>query len=147
MNPKDTPMKKMKLLIVDDEPALCMVLSDRLTVLYGITPEVCHSGLEALEKISARAYDVVVLDIEMPGMDGMEALKRIKEISPKTQVVIFTGHGSEDRRILSETLGAFNYVEKIDGLSKLAPMIEGAYKLRKALEDTYADVAMNEYSR
>lgn len=140
-------MKKMNLLIVDDEPALCRILADRLNVLYGITPDTCLSGEEALTKIQAADYDVVVLDIEMPGMDGMEVLKRIKEINPKIQVVMFTGHGSEDRRILSETLGAFNYVDKIDGLSKLAPMIEGAYKLRKALEDTYADVALNEYSR
>lgn len=139
-------MKKMKLLIVDDEPALCKVLADRLNVLYGITPGLCHSGEEALEAIRKENYDVVVLDIEMPGMDGMEVLKRIKEVKPKTQVVMFTGHGSEDRRILSETLGAFNYVDKIDGLAKLAPMIEGAYRLRKLLEDTYADVAMNEHS-
>ena len=140
-------MKKMKLLIVDDEQALCKVLADRLNVLYGISPDACHSGADALKFIEERDYDVVVLDIEMPGMDGMETLKRIKEIKPKTQVVMFTGHGSEDRRILSETLGAFNYVDKIDGVSKLAPMIEGAYRLRKALEDTYADVALNEYSR
>jgi Response regulator containing CheY-like receiver, AAA-type ATPase, and DNA-binding domains len=139
-------MKKMNLLIVDDEPALCKTLADRLTVLYDITPDTCLSGAEALELVQKNNYDVVVLDIEMPGMDGMEVLKRIKELKPKMQVVMFTGHGSEDRRMLSETLGAFNYVDKIDGLSKLAPMIEGAYKLRKALEDTYADVAMNEYS-
>lgn len=139
-------MKKMKLLIVDDEPALRKVLADRLNVLYGITPGLCRNGEEALEAIRKEDYDVVVLDIEMPGMDGMEVLKRIKEIKPKTQVVMFTGHGSEDRRVLSETLGAFNYVDKIDGLAKLAPMIEGAYKLRKLLEDTYADVAMNEHS-
>lgn len=140
-------MKKMKLLIVDDEQALCKVLADRLNVLYGITPDACHNGTEALKLVEANEYDVVVLDIEMPGMDGMETLKRIKELKPRTQVVMFTGHGSEDRRVLSETLGAFNYVDKIDGLSKLAPMIEGAYRLRKALEDTYADVALNEYSR
>ena len=140
-------MKKMNLLIVDDEPALCKVLADRLNVLYGITPDACHSGTEALRLVRENEYDVIVLDIEMPGMDGMETLKRIKELKPKAQVVMFTGHGSEDRRLLSETLGAFNYVDKIDGLSKLAPMIEGAYRLRKALEDTYADVALNEYSR
>lgn len=140
-------MKKMKLLIVDDEPALCKVLSDRLNVLYGVTPDVCHSGEDALANVRECVYDVVILDIEMPGMDGMETLKGIKQISPKTQVVMFTGHGSEERHVLSETLGAFNYVDKIDGLAKLAPMIEGAYKLRKALEDAYADVAMNEYSR
>lgn len=140
-------MKKMNLLIVDDEPALCKVLADRLNVLYGITPDACNSGIEALEILQRKDYDVVVLDIEMPGMDGMEVLKQIKSRHPKTQVVMFTGHGSEDRRVLSETLGAFNYVDKIDGLAKLAPMIEGAYRLRKALEDTYADVALNEYSR
>lgn len=140
-------MKKMKLLIVDDEKALCKVLADRLNVLYNISPDSCNSGAEALERIQEQDYDVVVLDIEMPGMDGMETLKRIKELRPKTQVVMFTGHGSEDRRILSEALGAFDYVDKIDGVSKLAPMIEGAFRLRKALEDTYADVALNEYSR
>lgn len=140
-------MKKMNLLIVDDEPALCKVLSDRLTVLYDIKPDTCGNGEEAIAMITDNDYDVVVLDIEMPGIDGMETLKQIKAIKPKIQVVMFTGHGSEDRRILSEALGAFNYVDKIDGLSKLAPMIEGAYKLRKALENTYTDVALNEYTR
>ncbi len=140
-------MKRMKLLIVDDEPALCRVLSDRLSVLYGITPDICHNGVEALEKMQANDYDVVVLDIEMPTMDGMETLKRIKEIKPTTQVVMFTGHSTEDRRMLAQTLGAFNYVDKIDGVYKLAPMIEGAFRLRKALEDAYTDVALNEYSR
>jgi DNA-binding NtrC family response regulator len=140
-------MKKMNLLIVDDEPALCKVLADRLNVLYNISPDSCGSGEDALQLIENNDYDVVVLDIEMPGMDGMGTLKRIKELKPKTQVVMFTGHGSDDRRVLSETLGAFNYVEKIDGLAKLAPMIEGAYRLRKALEDAYADVALNEYTR
>lgn len=139
-------MQKMKLLIVDDEPALCRTLSDRLSVLYDITPDICHNGLEALEKIQQGDYDVVVLDIEMPGMDGMETLKRIKAMKPKTQVVMFTGHSTEDRRALAQTLGAFNYVDKIDGLSTLAPMIEGAFRLRKALEDVYTDVALNEYS-
>ncbi len=138
-------MKKMKLLIVDDEPALCSVLADRLTVLYGIKPDACSSGFEALEKLRERDYDVVVLDIEMPGMGGLEALQKIKELRPRTQVVMFTGHGSEDRRVLSEKLGAFNYVDKIDGLAKLVPMIEGAYRLRTALEDAYADIALNEY--
>ncbi|MDL2286566.1 response regulator, partial [Desulfococcaceae bacterium OttesenSCG-928-F15] len=123
-------MKKIKLLIVDDEPALRKTLSDRLTVLYGVTPDSCSNGADAVAKVRENDYDVVVLDIEMPGMDGMEVLKQIREIKPKTQVIMFTGHGSEDRRILSETLGAFNYVDKIDGLAKLAPMIEGAYKLR-----------------
>ena len=140
-------MKKMKLLIVDDEPDLCRVLADRLTVLYNVTPDICHTGAEALEKVKSGVYDVIVLDIEMPGMDGLETLKQIKEVNNKTQVVMFTGHGSEERRILSETLGAFNYVEKIDGLSSLVPMIQGAYRLRQALEDSYADVALNEYSR
>ena len=139
-------INKMKLLIVDDEPALCRVLAERLNILYGITPDTCTSGTEALEKVRANNYDVVILDIEMPGLDGIETLKQIKAFAPKTQVIMFTGHGSNERRLLSDTLGAFNYVDKIDGLSKLAPMIEGAYKLRKALEDTYANVAMNEYS-
>ena len=140
-------MKKMRLLIVDDEPALCKVLSDRITVLHGITPDVSHNGLDALEKIKAADYDVVVLDIEMPGLDGMETLKRIKELRPTVQVIMFTGHSTEERRALAETLGAFNYVDKIDGISTLSPTITSAFKFRKALEDAYADIALNEYSR
>ena len=75
---------------------------------------------------------------------GIETLKQIKAINAKIQVVLFTGHGSEETRRLAEVMGAFSYVDKIDGLPKLAPMIEGAFRLRKVLEDTYADAAMNE---
>jgi len=138
-------MRKMRLLIVDDEPSLCKVLSDRITILHGITPDSCHNGLDALEKLKTTNYDVVVLDIEMPGLDGMETLKRMKELRPTVQVIMFTGHGTDDRRALAETLGAFNYVDKIDGISTLSPTIEGAFKLRQALEDVYADAAMSEY--
>jgi len=138
-------MRKMRLLIVDDEPSLCKVLSDRISILHGITPDSCSNGLDALEKLKATNYDVVVLDIEMPGIDGMETLRRMKELRPTVQVIMFTGHGSEDRKALAETLGAFNYVDKIDGISTLSPTIEGAFKLRQALEDVYADAAMSEY--
>ena len=139
-------MNKMKLLIVDDEQDLCRILADRLNILYGITPDIVHSGDEALNMITKKNYDVVVLDIEMPGIDGIETLKRIKEINAKIQVVLFTGHGSEETRRLGEVLGAFSYVDKIDGLPKLAPMIEGAFRLRQVLEDTYAEMALNEYN-
>ncbi len=139
-------MDKMKLMIVDDEKDLCRILADRLHILYGVMPDVAHTGDEALAKAAKTAYDVVVLDIEMPGMDGMETLKRLKALNAKTQVVMFTGHGSDETRRLAEMMGAFSYVDKIDGLPKLAPMIEGAYRLRKMLEDTYADAALNEYS-
>ncbi|NCD24702.1 MAG: response regulator [Deltaproteobacteria bacterium] len=139
-------MNKMKLLIVDDEQDLCRILADRLNILYGVTPDIAHSGDEALGMIKKKSYDVVVLDIEMPGIDGIETLKRIKEINAKIQVVLFTGHGSDETRRLAEVMGAFSYVDKIDGLPKLAPMIEGAFRLRKVLEDAYADAAMNEYN-
>ncbi|MCM0755779.1 response regulator [Desulfovibrio aminophilus] len=139
-------MDKMKLLIVDDEKDLCRILSDRLHILYGVSPDVAHSGAEAMEMIKKTPYDVVILDIDMPGMDGMETLKQIKAVNAKIQVVMFTGHGTDETRRMAEVLGAFSYVDKIDGLPKLAPMVEGAYRLRKMLEDTYADAALNEYS-
>ncbi len=139
-------MNKMKLLIVDDEKDLCRILADRLNILYGVSPDVAHTGDDALDMVKKKSYDVVVLDIEMPGIDGIETLKQIKAINSKIQVVLFTGHGSEETRRLAEVMGAFSYVDKIDGLPKLAPMIEGAFRLRKVLEDTYADAAMNEYN-
>jgi DNA-binding NtrC family response regulator len=139
-------MDKMKLLIVDDEKDLCRILSDRMNILYGVTPDIAYSGDEALGMVKAKLYDVVILDIDMPGMNGMETLKKIKEVNKKIQVVMFTGHGTDETRRMAEVMGAFSYVDKIDGLPKLAPTVEGAYKLRKMLEDTYADAALNEYS-
>ena len=139
-------MDKMKLLIVDDEKDLCRILSDRMNILYGVTPDIAYSGDEALEMVKKNPYDVVILDIDMPGMNGMETLKKIKEVNKKIQVVMFTGHGTDETRRMAEVMGAFSYVDKIDGLPKLAPTVEGAYKLRKMLEDTYADAALNEYS-
>ena len=139
-------MDKMKLLIVDDEKDLCRILSDRMNILYGVMPDVAFSGDEAVEMVKKNAYDVVILDIDMPGMNGMETLQKIKDVNKKIQVVMFTGHGTDETRRMAEVMGAFSYVDKIDGLPKLAPMVEGAYKLRKMLEDTYADAALNEYS-
>jgi CheY-like chemotaxis protein len=78
-------MNKMKLLIVDDEKDLCRILADRLNILYGISPDVAHTGAAALEMVRKGNYDVRGLDIEMPGIDGIETLKRIKEINPKIQ--------------------------------------------------------------
>ncbi|HBR06415.1 MAG TPA: response regulator [Desulfovibrio sp.] len=139
-------MDKMKLLIVDDEKDLCRILSDRMNILYGVTPDVAFSGDEAVDMVKKKVYDVVILDIDMPGMNGMETLQKIKDVNKKIQVVMFTGHGTDETRRMAEVMGAFSYVDKIDGLPKLAPMVEGAYKLRKMLEDTYADAALNEYS-
>lgn len=139
-------MDKMKLLIVDDEKDLCRILSDRMNILYGVTPDVAFSGDEAVDMVKKNVYDVVILDIDMPGMNGMETLQKIKDVNKKIQVVMFTGHGTDETRRMAEVMGAFSYVDKIDGLPKLAPMVEGAYKLRKMLEDTYADAALNEYS-
>lgn len=139
-------MDKMKLLIVDDEKDLCRILSERMNILYGVTPDVAFSGDEAVGMVKKKVYDVVILDIDMPGMNGMETLQKIKDVNKKIQVVMFTGHGTDETRRMAEVMGAFSYVDKIDGLPKLAPMVEGAYRLRKMLEDTYADAALNEYS-
>ena len=78
-------MNKMKLLIVDDEKDLCRILADRLNILYGVSPDVAHTGDDALEMVKKKSYDVVVLDIEMPGIDGIETLKQIKAINRLTQ--------------------------------------------------------------
>ena len=96
---------------------------------------------------SVCGYDLAAAACDAAAGLGVEVLPDARAVAAETKTIVLSLMTSEDRRRLSETLGAFNYVDKIDGVSKLAPMIEGAYRLRKALEDTYADMALNEYSR
>jgi DNA-binding NtrC family response regulator len=121
-------MKEFKILLVDDEEDFVKTLAERLSVKQVATrpPGVAMSGEEALKSLEDEAPDVMVLDLRMPGIDGMEVLKKVKQYYPEVQVVILTGHGSERDREEAERLGAFDYLEKPVNIDTLVGTIKKA---------------------
>jgi CheY-like chemotaxis protein len=109
-----------RVLLVDDEREFVQTLSERLT-LRDVGSAVAYDGESALCLIDEDEPDVMILDLKMPGIDGIEVLKRVKATRPHIEVIILTGHGSEADRETCMNLGAFAYLQKpvdIDLLSR-----------------------------
>ncbi|MFC1884101.1 response regulator [Thermodesulfobacteriota bacterium] len=113
-------MKDMKVLLVDDEKEFVSTLAERLE-MRDITTLVANDGESALKIIADERPPVVVLDVMMPGISGLNVLKRIREDFPKTKVILLTGRGSTKDGIEGMKLGAFDYLMKpvkLEGLIK-----------------------------
>jgi DNA-binding NtrC family response regulator len=118
-------------LIVDDEPNIQVTLSRALT-MEGYLAETASGGLEALEKIAALPVDVVVMDVRMPDLDGLEVLRRARQARPDLPVVIMSGHGSIEAVRQAFKLGAFDYLEKpITEKEKLTAAVRNALALSR----------------
>jgi len=117
------------ILIVDDEPgvrsALGGVLRDE-----GYDVDAVDSGEACLERLSRQAYDVVVLDVWLPGMDGLQTLARMRERQIDTQVVIISGHGNIESAVRAIKMGAFDFVEKPLSLEKTVLVVRNALRQR-----------------
>ncbi len=126
-------MSRIQLLIVDDEERF---LKTTATLLEkrGIASQTASSGEKALQMIEQIPVDVVILDIKMPGMDGIETLKRIKSSHPLIEVILLTGHGSFDLAVTGMQLGAFDYLMKPSEISQLMEKVEQAYAKKQAME-------------
>jgi DNA-binding response OmpR family regulator len=122
-------MKKIKLLLVDDETEFLDTLVDRLD-LRDLKTDVAYNGKEALSAVEEEEPDVIVLDVKMPEMDGIEVLRRIKKAYPHVEVIILTGHGNEQDEQRARELGAFDYLKKPADLETLMGRIRGAFKQR-----------------
>jgi DNA-binding NtrC family response regulator len=100
-----------KILLIDDEPDILRVLGISLKADgYEVIPAL--NGAEGLEAFGREKPAIVITDIKMPGMDGIEVLGKIKEIDPETEVIIITGHGDIDNAIESLKLGASDFINK-----------------------------------
>jgi two-component system NtrC family sensor kinase len=100
-----------KLLLIDDEPDILRVLGISLKADgYEVIPAL--NGAEGLEAFAAHRPSIVITDIKMPGMDGIEVLEKIKELDPDTEVIIITGHGDIDNAIESLKYGASDFINK-----------------------------------
>ena len=119
-------MSKIRVLLVDDEEDYVSALADRMD-LRDLQSQVALSGEEALLALETAPPDVIVLDLRMPGMQGMEVLEKVKKDHPHIQVIILTGHGGEKEEKEARRLGAFEYYQKPADTGALVDTIRGAW--------------------
>jgi len=119
--------KKIKILLVDDEQEFVKTLAERIQ-LRDLGSDIALNGEEALELVKDQVPDVMVLDLRMPGIDGMEVLKRVRKEYPEVQVIILTGHGTHKDEKEARKLGAYEYFQKPVDVDKLVKTIKDAYK-------------------
>ena len=129
-------MDKFKLMVVDDEVDFLETIVKRLQA-RGIDVTGVESGYQALEVLDQRSPDVIILDVKMPGMDGIETLREIKKKKPLTEVIMLTGHASVESGIQGMQLGAFDYLMKPIALDELLEKVRQAYE-KKLLQEGQA---------
>src|SRR5690349_8239668 len=115
----------IRVLVVDDEVGLRRFLAKELAA-RGFAVEAASSAEEGLRKISESLYDVVLLDMKMPGMDGLTALREIRREAPAPEVLILTGQGSVESAVEAMRAGAFHYLTKPFHLEELEVQIQKA---------------------
>ena len=119
----------VRVLVVDDEQDFLDSIVMRLE-LRSIEVDGVGTGVAALELLDAKPFDVVVLDIKMPGMDGIEVLRQIRSKHPGVEVIVLTGHASQEFRQLGRELGAFDYLIKPVRLDTVLERIQAACRRR-----------------
>ena len=126
--------ENFNILIVDDEEDFRVTLVKRLQKrnfqVFG-----AESGQKALTLMEAMVFDVVVLDVKMPGMDGIETIREMKKKNPLTEVILLTGHASMESGIEGMKLGAFDYVMKPVNIDELLGKIRQAYERKRVQEE------------
>jgi two-component system NtrC family response regulator len=119
----------MKLLFIDDEQTFLKYLAKRL-VLDGFTVKTTFSGEEGVEAAAAEDFDVAVVDLQMPGIDGIEVQKRLKDLQPNLPCIVLTGHGSVENALESGKYNAFKFLSKPVDMDTLIETINAAHEYR-----------------
>jgi DNA-binding NtrC family response regulator len=120
-------MKRPRILLVDDEVAFANNLL-KLLSKRGYDVVVEYNGADAVSVVGDKEFDVIILDMKMPGMDGIATLKEIKKKAPLVEVVILTGHGSIESGIEGMQLGAFDFLMKPVRIDDLQEKVSEAYR-------------------
>lgn len=123
-------MSQTKVLLVDDEVEFASALAERLQ-LRNYDVKTANNALEALGLVYKDRPDVIILDLKIPGMDGIEALKTIKKFDPGIEVIMLTGHGDVQSVEEGMAIGAFEYIMKPVDIGELTSKIDKAHKKRK----------------
>ncbi len=122
----------MKVLVVDNEVEFASTLAERLR-LRKIEAESVFSGEDALLAVVRFQPDVIILDLHIPDITGLEVLSQVKATQPSIEVILLTGHGSFDAGLTGMELGAFDYITKPVDLAQLMEKITEAYKKQKSV--------------
>jgi DNA-binding NtrC family response regulator len=133
---------KIKVLLVDDEKDFIQTLAERLEVRDFIV-ETAFDGFQALSKIKEQDFDVVVLDVLMPGKDGIETLTEIKSIKPLVNVIMLTGHATVETAIDGMKAGAYDYLMKPTDTKDLIGKITKAYNLKAKHDERIRKAEIN----
>jgi DNA-binding NtrC family response regulator len=123
---------KADILLVDDEEQFLKVLSQRMEG-RGMKVDTSTSGEDALKKVEGKDFDAIILDLAMPGMSGIETLKRIRSENPDVQIIMLTGHGSVEKGVEAIKAGAVDFLEKPADLNKIIEKIAEAKHKRIVL--------------
>src|SRR4030095_14373323 len=118
------------ILIVDDEPGVRSALSGVLRD-EGYEVDAAESGEACLDRLARQVYDVVVLDIWLPGIDGLATLARMREREIDAQVVVISGHGNVESAVRAIQMGAFDFVEKPLSLEQTVLVVRNALRQRR----------------
>jgi len=121
-------------LIVDDVPAMAEQYAYDLKRLRGYETTVAKSGRTALESLTRDSVDCVILDLEMPGMDGFEVLRSIERLGLRVPVIVYTGTGDYDRCAEAIRLGAYSFIDKAEPMERVAQEVENAIDRRRLSE-------------
>jgi DNA-binding response OmpR family regulator len=128
-------MDEIRIMLVDDEKDFVNTLSERLE-MRNLMSKTAFDGEEALKFIDVHEPDVMVLDLKMPGIDGMEVLRRVRSAFPRVQVIIHTGHGNDMDELESRRLGIFDYLRKPVPIETMIDRIKAAYKAGRISDTT-----------
>ena len=114
-----------RVLLVDDEVEFVETLAERMQA-RGLDVQIATSGSEALAKVTKDAFDAIVLDLAMPGMDGIETLKRLHEVDPDLHIMLLTGQGTIQAAVEATKLGAMDFFQKPTAIDVLVEKIKEA---------------------
>jgi len=136
-----------KVLLVDDEEGFVAALRKRLSI-RNVKVVAAHTGEEGLEKLSSEPdIDVVLLDVKMPGMDGITTLREIKREYPTVEVIMMTGHATVESAIDGMKLGAHDYLMKPCEVEELMVKVEEAKSKKRAHQDKILEATGRELQR
>jgi FixJ family two-component response regulator len=134
-------MENQSILIADDEKNIRLTLSQALELL-GLPIKTAVNGEEALSKLKTEEYGLLLLDLKMPGMDGMEVLQRVREKWPKVRVIILTAHGTIEWAVEAMKLGAVDFIQKPFSPAEIREVVAQVLEREKLNEENATDYRM-----